>query len=301
MKMMYNVVLALYLGHVMQLAVSEQVCSSFCGACSIGMSKSSPGKSCADIYQINKGTRGVSRDYWVNTTTGIHQVYCDMELECGGHDGGWMRIADLDTSRGDNCPSGWKKTTANGISMCRSPSNSAGCYPTIFSTQQIGFNKICGKIKGYQKASTDAFEASLSSPSLDNGYVDGISITVGKPRKHVWTYAAGASDDQKYDGGYNCPCAKHPGAAPPSFVGEHYYCESGNTGIVEFTQYYTGDPLWDGTGCSVNNNCCTDVNQPWFFRQLVINRKDDIEARLCTDQSFADEAVLVELIQLYVQ
>ena len=30
-----------------------------------------------------------------------------MELDCGGNKGGWMRIADIDTSRGDICPSGW--------------------------------------------------------------------------------------------------------------------------------------------------------------------------------------------------
>ena len=62
-------------------------------------------------YQINKASRGVSGNYWINTTTGAHQVYCDMELECGGHKGGWMRIANLDTSRGDDCPSGWTKIT----------------------------------------------------------------------------------------------------------------------------------------------------------------------------------------------
>jgi len=41
----------------------------------------------------------VSRDYWIETSTGVHQVYCDMELECGGRKGGWMRIADLDSYR----------------------------------------------------------------------------------------------------------------------------------------------------------------------------------------------------------
>ena len=149
------VAIALSVGCITQLAVSEQVCSSFCS--SLGILQSNPGKSCGDIYQINKATRGVSRDYWVNTTTGIHQVYCDMELECGGHKGGWMRIGDYDTIRGDDCPSGWSKTNANGIAVCRSSNDSAGCYPTTFSVQHVGFNKICGKIKGYQKGSTDAF------------------------------------------------------------------------------------------------------------------------------------------------
>ena len=296
MKVMYIVALTLTL-FITKLAVSEQVCSNFCS--SMGMLESNPGKSCADIYQINKATRGVSDDYWVNTTTGIHQVYCDMELECGGFKGGWMRIADYDTSRGDNCPSGWNKITANGIAVCRSPSDSAGCYPTTFSIQKVGFNKICGKIKGYQKGSPDAF---IPWSSLHNGYVDGISITVGNPRNHVWTYAAGLSDDDNLNSGaYNCPCARYQGRAPPSFVGEHYYCESGNTGPFDHNQYYTEDPLWDGASCTVNNNCCTDANQPWFFRQLVTSRQDDIEARLCTNQHFADEAVLVEQLQLYVQ
>ena len=66
------VVLDLSVGCIIpgQLAIQDQVCSSFCS--SMGMLESNPGKSCADIYQINKATRGVSRDYWVNTTTGIY-------------------------------------------------------------------------------------------------------------------------------------------------------------------------------------------------------------------------------------
>ena len=225
------------------------MCSSFCS--SIGMLESNPGKSCVDIYQINKATRGMSHDYWVNTTTGTHQVYCDMELKCGGHKGGWMRIAHYDISRGD----------------------SAGCYLTTFSVQNVGFNKICGKIKGYQKGSPDVFHGS----SLDNGYVHGVSITIGNPRKHLWTYANGVSHRcekvLQSGGGHKfitlicminnknilCTSLKSGGAAPPGntpmasvlilimleatvlvlgtqeelflqFVGEHYCCESGNTG-----------------------------------------------------------------------
>ena len=75
------------------------------------------------------------------------------------------------------------------------------------------------------------------------------SITVGNPRKHIFTYVAGASDDYDYGGSYTCPCARYPGKAPPSFVGEHYYCESGNTGTADLKQHYTKDPLWDCTGC----------------------------------------------------
>ena len=78
------------------------------------------------IKSTIKASREASSNYWINTTTGVHQVYCDMELECGGHRGGWIRIADLDTSRGDDCPSGWTNITTNvagqpSIDVCRSP------------------------------------------------------------------------------------------------------------------------------------------------------------------------------------
>ena len=79
------------------MAAQEKACSSFCS--SLGLLESNPGKHCDDIYQINKASRRMSGHYWINTTTGVHQVYCNMELECGGHKGGWMRIADLDASR----------------------------------------------------------------------------------------------------------------------------------------------------------------------------------------------------------
>ena len=124
---------------------------------------SNPGRSCDDIYKINKESRGASGDYWINTTTGLHQVYCDMELECGGHKGGWMRIADLDTSRGDDCPTGWTKfTTPNDpvhpvTNVCTAPNNNAGCHLSGYTVDGVTYYKICGKVRGYQKTTTDAF------------------------------------------------------------------------------------------------------------------------------------------------
>ena len=262
-----------------------------------GFDVDNPGVSCADIYDNNPASHGKS-GYYIVKTDDIHTVYCDMELQCGGHKGGWMKIADYDTSRGDDCPKGWNKITANNIYMCRSANDSAGCYPTIFSVYNVGYNKICGKMKGYQKGAPDAFRY---SSSLDGQCVNGISITLGNPRKHVWTYAVGLSDDHHANSLGNCPCAKHPGKNPPAFVGNHYYCESGNVGYFVRSQYHTEDPLWDGAGCLADNNCCTNIDQPWFLRQLVMKRQDDIEARLCTNNEFSDEAVLVEQIQLYVQ
>ena len=72
-------------------------------------------------------------------------------------------------------------------------------------------------------------------------------------------------------------------------------------GSLNISEYYTDDPVWDGAGCLVNNNCCANVNQPWFFHQLVTARQDNIAGRLCTRYEFENEAILVEEIQLYVQ
>ena len=263
-----------------------------------GFDVDNPGVSCADIYNKNPTSHGKS-GYYIVKTDHIYTIYCDMELECSGHKGGWMKIADYDTSRGDDCPKGWIKITANNIDICRSPRNGSGCYSTKFIVYNIGYNKICGKIKGYQKGAPDAFRQSTSL--IDSSYVDGISVTLGSPHKHVWTYAIGLSDDDSLNNQSNCPCAKHPGRGPLVFVGSHYYCQSGNTGGYISSQYHTEDPLWDSSGCSSNNNCCTNADQPWFFRQLVMKKQDDIEARLCTSHSFDDEGVLVEQIQLYVQ
>jgi len=287
----YNTIIALVFFSSSVMATEQNAtCTRY------GFDVDNPGVSCADIYDNNPASHGKS-GYYIVKTDHIHTVYCDMELECGGHKGGWMKIADYNMNKGDDCPKGWNKTIANSFNICRPPSDSPGCYPTEFSVHNVGYNKICGKIEGYQKGATDG----LRESSIDSTYVDGISITLGSPRKHVWTYAAGLSDDYKLNYLDNCPCAKHPGRAPPAFVGNHYYCESGNTGPYELKPYYTSDPLWDGSGCLANNNCCANTDQPWFFRQMFMKKQDYIEVRMCNDQGYPDESAVVEQIQLYVQ
>ena len=285
------------------IMAEEKVCSSFCS--SLGMLQSSPGKSCAEIYQVNKASRGVSGLYWINTTSGLHQVTCDMELECGGHKGGWTTIAKFDTSKGDTCPSGWARITTPGSSpkpVCRSPNDASACYSTIFNTHNITFNKICGQVKGYQKGYAVAFNSAYyNTKSIDDHYVNGVSITLGNPRKHVWTYAAGMSDDGDYES-LNCPCAAIPGPDPPAFLDNHYYCESGDIGTYNGDEFYTLDPLWDGDGCHhANNNCCTNPNMPWFFRQFSRSMDNHLEARICRLHLFSVADCLVESIELYIQ
>ena len=285
--------------HLAAAAGQEDVCCTLCT--SLGTLQSNPGKSCNDIYQINKASRGVSGNYWVNTTTGVHQVYCDMELECGGHKGGWMRIAGLDVSRGDDCPSKWTKITTP-VAACIAPSKNAGCYSANFSTLSIPYDKVCGMAVGYQSSTTDGFaDFHFSKRSINDPYVDGVSITYGTPRKHVWTYASGHSDMGNYLPQYpsNCPCSEFPGRLPPSFVHDNYYCESGSK--VSSSGVFSDDPVWDGNNCSNDNSCCSDPSLPWFYRQIPMTASEDIETRICRDEVSSNEDVLVKQLQLYVQ
>ena len=300
------VALALSVGCITQLVVSEQVCSNFCS--SLGMLESNPGRSCADIYQINKAARGMSRNYWVNTTTGIQEVYCDMELNCGGYKGGWMRIVDFDITRGDKCPGEWRNITTPDdntlyppIPVCRSLLSDAGCYSTNYSINGVKYSKVCGKVRGYHKGTTEALNEVVGVHDIDGPYVDGISITLGQPRKHVWTYAMGYSDDGDFPD-FNCPCASTPGVNAATFVRNNYYCESASEGAASRNIYYTNEPLWDGDGCTgAANTCCANVGLPWFYRQFPVAQEEDIEVRLCHDEPYSNEGVFLDQLQLFVQ
>ena len=157
----------------------------------------------------------------------------------------------------------------------------------------------CGKARSYQKATTDAFSLHTSTKSIDGPYVDEISITLGSPRKHVWTYAVGITDDIDW-GLWNCPCTAVPGAASHTFVGNDYYCESGTSGTQK-SDIFTNDPLWDGGGfIHANNNCCANPSMPWFLRQFSLPHNEDIEVRLCRDEDYNNEATVIDQLQLYV-
>ena len=128
-------------------------------------------------------------------------------------------------------------------------------------------------------------------------YVKGLSITHRNPRQQIWTYAAGLSESGNYFSS-NCPCAIIPGAAPPSFDGNNYYCESGTGDTLSIIEYYLSDPLWDGAGCSTSNTCCSNTDQPWFHHQLSEMTQDSMEVRICSNENFGNKG---NLLELYIQ
>ena len=94
-----------------------------------------------------------------------------METENEGRKKGWLKIADIDVSKGDNCPKGWRKTKVNGIGMCQSLQNTAGCYPANFSVNGTRYHKICGMVRDYQKGSTYSFDSRKGHRGINAAYM----------------------------------------------------------------------------------------------------------------------------------
>ena len=104
-----------------------------------GLELDHPGTSCADIYEKNPESHDKSRLYVIKTNK-AQLVYCDMSLECGSHKGGWMKIADLNTSR-DNCLPGWTKN--RDLKFLCTGGSAAGCYSAHFTTDGTKFSRVC--------------------------------------------------------------------------------------------------------------------------------------------------------------
>ena len=226
-----------------------------------------------------------------------------MQRTCGGVTGGWLRLISLNMKElGSTCPTGLTLRQYSGKNVCGKSQgyNGAGCGSVIFDT--IGeYNKVCGKIIGYQYGSTDSFGAGQNS--IDQIYLDGVSLTHGSPRQHIWSFAA-ALDEAGSSTRSNCPCMSGTSATPPPiFVGNDYFCDTGSQYRYSYTTFYYSDPLWDGRGCGTSVTCCSMNNPPWFFKQLSATTDNGIEMRVCTDhsQSTGYEDVLIEHIEIYVQ
>ena len=264
------------------------------------------GSSCLSIYNDNPETGDKSGFYHINDN---QWTYCNMTViaagfipTCAGVGGGWSRIAHINISAGDDCPSGWRKDTHSGVSFCRAASDDQrSCFSAIFSINGTSYQRVCGRARGYQKGQRESFWAYHNlGQTIDGYYADGLSITYGYPRQHIWTYVAGLYDNRTLIN-QNCICAVGGGLAPPSFVGTNYYCESGTINTFSHAAYYFNDPLWDGSDCYSSTDCCTNSNLPWFYRELSESSTSDLEARICSSWYFDNGATLIDQLELYIQ
>ena len=221
--------------------------------------------------------------------------------ECG--DGLWYSVAYLNmTDPSQQCPPTWRLYNDSGVRACGRPVTSGASCPATFYTTGRQYSKVCGRVTGYQVATTDGFLAyrrNISS-SADDNYVDGISITHGNPRSHIWTFAAGGSEvnSTSSERGDNCPCSQKGGTQAPMYIENNYYCESGNSDEFPARKSYISDPLWDGKQCE--GQCCSNgKSPPWFSVELPTSTTDDIEVRICADESIEDTPV--SLVEIFVK
>ena len=193
------------------------------GSCA-GLTAYEPAMSCEQILLCNPASP--SGYYWIAFTNhsilnnGIVRVYCHMEPDICGV-AGVMRVAFLNmTDTTVHCPHPLVQLTQSGKRMCVSPTSGAQFTSLNFATYNIDYNYVCGRAVGYAKYRTYAFYHSSTYKSIDQPYMNGLSITcrIKGQRNHIWSFASGyyASGSTSF----NCPCDAG-GTKPPSFVGHN--------------------------------------------------------------------------------
>ena len=129
--------------------------------------------------------------------------------------------------------------------------------------------------------------------------VDGVILTYGNPRQHIWTFAAGV--DEVTHNRNNCPCITSNAALPPAFVGNDYFCDTGARETFQNGFFYGNNPLWDGAGCGSGNRCCSFNTPPWFYKQLPQPTADNIKMSVCNNEGVSNEDIPIELVEIYIQ
>ena len=222
------------------------------------------------------------------------------DIACGGP--GWKRVAFLNmTDQNQSCPDQWRLYQEGSLRLCGRPVEGAGCNSVLFSTEGLAYTRVCGRVTGYQYASPDASAHIEYDPTPGNAinepYLDGVSITYGIPRQHIWSLY-GSTNAQV------CCDVRHTSNREAlGFIGNNSFCDTGNPENRRWQgALFTYHPLWEGvTNCVGSTTCCTDHAGPWFHTALDLPSLQDIEVRICADQHTNNEDTPVELVEIYVR
>ncbi len=207
----------------------------------------------------------------------------------------WRKVAEVNSSL--SCPNGTVKETEGDVNYCRLD-RAIDCQSLIYLTpKSIGFSEICFTVKGYQIGLTSGF--SRLSNSIDENYLDGISITHGYPRTHIWSFASGIGAAQ-----FSCPCNASSGEpsqqnALGGSIGRNYSCDSSSGVNIPIPNQLFTDGIWHDSGC-LAGGCCR--SSPYFYRELTMPTCDDLEVRLCQDKQTSTVGTIgLDSLELYVK
>ncbi len=270
----------------------------------LGMVEKYPAQSCSHLCYAKPGMP--SGYYYISPGKGKspYRMFCNMEMQGSpfGSTQGWMKVADFDMRRPqDACPKGFRFVHWQGQRVCAKTVR-GGCQSVTFPLYGFPYGRLCGRGGAFQVGTNNAFHRfNCEHCSINDPYVDGISITHGSPRRHIWSLATSWTGYLKKGYTAVCPCAAGKGTPPPAFVGDNYFCEVG--------QYWSSrkkidaaDPLWDGEGCGRDEErCCEAPGLPWFCTDIPGGSHYDIEVRVCADQATTDEDLLWQSLEMYIQ
>ena len=249
--------------------------------------------------------RKVTQSVQMNISSQLDDINtCIKEIKsiftkCGIYSLNWRRVTYINTTQGITCPDGLREVTNSELNKTACGRTvDVGCSSLTFPSGG-SYTHVCGRARGYQHFTTDAFRA-FNGNTINDAYVDGLSITRGSPRKHIWSYAAGHQEKIINNlAQYQCPCAvpgyNNTNKAP--FVGDDYYCESGIVNPYQ-NRIAWEDPLWDGEGCTQPGNTCCQ-RSGWFHKE-VPPTTDNIEVRWCCDQNQRDEDFYTDIVEIWV-
>ena len=219
----------------------------------------------------------------------------------------WTKIAQLDMSdSSQQCPGNLALVTTPIRGCGRTNRNHITCDSVIYPIHGNIYSHVCGRVLAYQTGRASAFYNSLTQNqiSLELAYLNGVSLTHGPPgsRQHIWSFANADHDRASVAGPALCPCSvirRNWNYQVPSFIGNDYFCESGNPGPSRMDGRFFNDTLWDGLGCE-SPSCCELNTPPWFCKTLPAPTTDDIELRSCYGDHIENGNLTITNVNIYV-
>ena len=267
----------------------------------LGMNRESLADDCQHIF--NNNPQSGDGYYWIRSSrnnTAI-RVYCYMTgYNCGG--GVWMRIGEISMNRRfSQCPGALQRVYISNRRYCYR--RSSPCSTVSFDSFGKNYTEVCGYVTAYQYGHPDAFQS--SNPSI-GFYGEGISVTHGSSKNHLWSYVIGyrypSSSSYGYSG--NCPCNSYGSTSSViSQVGTNYYCDSGyrsNSNPSSGTLY--GTALWSRSSiCQSYSTCCNNPDQPWFKASTSTRTTDNVDLNWCGSESVGSEEAATTEVLLYIR
>ena len=226
---------------------------------------------------------------------------------CGGPER--RRVAFINMSDpNQDCPQGLNLTDYSIRSCGRA--HTEGAFTGSFNCSSVTFpvdseySRVCGRATAYRWGYNDGFWGyNVGRQNIDGQYVNGLSLTHGSPRTHIWTFASGLYNGTSGDihGSFRCPCDPGNTYGSPPFIENDYFCDSVATvdnWQVNHPRFFPNNALWDGQ--DLLNPCYGLNNPPWFNKTLPVPTTDDIELRMCFADHSGSANIGINLLEVYI-